>query len=180
MAKKSFKPQNLRTLLAFILVATILGGGALFYFGLQTVKTYAVSVNQRLEDANASERNIEQLQVLKGQLAQSETLISKADQLFSTNDTYQARALTDIQNYANQTGLSVRETAFEAPGGTNLHIIVVKLTSPTSYQKLIQFLTLVEGNLPKMQVNSIDLKHAKDGTADSVEVGDIKINILVR
>ena len=180
MAKKSFTPQNLRGLLGFILVVITLGGGALFYFGVETVKSYAISVNERLVDASASDKNVEQLQTLKNQLAQSEMLISKADQMFATPENYQAHALTDIQNYAAQTGISISARNFETPEGTNLRLIALKLNNPTNYPQLIQFLTLVEANIPKMQVYSISLKHVSGGDATMVEVSDIKINISVR
>lgn len=180
MATKEFKPQNLQSLLGFILVAVILGGGALFYFGLETVRAYAISVNQRLEDADASEKQVEQLQVLKNQLAQSELLITKADKTFTTPEAYQAQALLDIQRYASQVGITVVGSDFETPEASGLHLIVLRIGSPTNYEKLIQFLTLVEGNLPKMQVNSIDLKHSSQGNGQNVEVSNLKINISVR
>lgn len=180
MATKEFKPQNLQSLLGFILVAVILGGGALFYFGLETVRTYAVSVNERLEDADASDKQVEQLQVLKKQLAQSESLLGKANSTFTTPEAYQAQALLDVQRYASQVGITIVGSDFETPEGSGLHLIVLRVSNPTSYTKLTQFLTLVEGNLPKMQVNSIDLKHSPQGDGDSVDVSEIKINISVR
>lgn len=180
MASKQFKPKSLQALLGFLLVVITLGGGALFYLGLETVREYAISVNERLEDANASDKQVGQLQVLKNQLAQSESLIWKADKTFTSADAYQAQALTDVQTYANQVGLTIVRSDFETPEGSNLHLIVLRFGNPVNYQKLIQFLTLVEGNLPKMQVNSIQLKHSPTGGADVVDVEDIKINISVR
>ena len=92
---------------------------------------------------------------------------------------YQSQALTDIRNYSDQVGISIAATDFEnAEDGSN--IVIVKLENPTSYEKLIQFLTLIEGNLPKMQVTSIETKYVPGGDADAVEVGDIKINVWVR
>lgn len=180
MAKSTFTPQKLRGLLGFFLVLVTLGGGALFYYGVETVKAYAISVNERLVDANDSENNIKQLQLLKSQLAQSEILISKADQMFATPQNYQAQALIDVQNYANQTGISLTTRTFETPEGTNLHLIVLGLNNPTNYSQLLQFLTLVEANIPKMQVHSISLKHVAGGDSNTVEVSEIKINIAVR
>lgn len=180
MAKKEFNAQQLRGILGFLLVVTILGGGALFYFGLDTVRTYAVSVNQRIEDANASDTQVQQLQVLQSQLAQSESLISKADRTFTTPEAYQSQALVDIQNYANQSGISVTGTDFETPEGTNKHIAVIKVANPVNYQGLITFLRLLEGNLPKMQVVSMKLDHIQGSTTDIVQAGDIKVNISVR
>ena len=179
MAKKSFKPQNLRSLLGFLIVAVTLGGGALFYYGLEQVKAYAISVNERLEDAEASDTQVQQLQVLKNQLAQSKQLVSKADKMFASSSSYQSQALNDIRNYADQVGISVAGTDFEN-SEDNSNIVIVKLENPTSYKKLIQFLTLLEGNLPKMQVTSIETKYVPGGDTDAVEVGDIKINVSVR
>ena len=176
---KSFSPQHLRSILSFLLVVTVLVGGALFYFGLDMVRTYAVSVNQRLEDANASDKQVGQLQVLKNQLAQSESLIAKADKMFATPDTYQSQSLSDIQNYANKAGIQIASTGFENSENGS-YTVVVKLTNPTSYSKLVQFLALTESNLPKMQVSSIALKHIPNSDGDTVETGDIKINISVR
>ena len=179
MAKKSFKPQSLRTILGFLIVAVTLGGGTLFYYGLEQVKAYAISVNERLEDAEASDEQIQQLQVLKNQLAQSKQLVAKADKMFANSNSYQTQALSDIRNYSEQVGIEIAATDFEnSEDGSN--IVIIKLANPTNYPKLIQFLTLLEGNLPKMQVTSIETKYVPGGDADAVEVGDIKINVSVR
>jgi hypothetical protein len=66
--KKQFTPQTLRSILATIFVLILIGGGAVFYFGIQSLQEYAVKVQQRLVDAEASERQISELQLLKGQL----------------------------------------------------------------------------------------------------------------
>lgn len=175
--KKQFKPENLRTILALILAVVLLGGAGLFYVGLGMLRDYAVQVNQKLADADASGKQSEQLQTLKSQLSQSTTLVAKANQLFATPDTYRARALTDIKNYADAAGLSIDSTTFDA---TNVHTVTVTFTAPTSYSKLIAFLNNVESNLPKMQVSSISLQHANNGGSDSVKVGSIKIDVSVR
>ncbi|HWT40778.1 MAG TPA: GspMb/PilO family protein [Dongiaceae bacterium] len=179
-AKKSFKPQNLRSLLGFLLVVIIVGSGALFYFSLEQVRQYAISVNHRIQDADASAGQIQQLQLLKSKLASSNDLVTKANQLFSTPDAYQTQALTDIRNYASATGLSVASTSFGDPttnGG--VYSITITLSKPVSYSKLLAFLNDVEGNIPKMQVSSLDLSYVESGNADSVNVGDTTIKISV-
>ena len=177
---KQFKPQSLRALLSLALVLVALGGGALFYFGLEHVRAYSVDANNRLKDADASDLQISQLQDLRNELSQSGTLIEKADRLFITSGAYQGQALTDVRNYANQAGIAIESTGFSGPAEGGTYSIDLRLVQPTSYQRLIQFLTLVEGNIPKMQVASIDLKRVEGGNSDSIEVGDIKINISVR
>ena len=179
-AKKTFNAQSLRALLAFLLVAVILGGGYLFYYGLNQVSDYSVEVNQSLRDADASNKQVSQLQLLKSQLSQSDALISKADSLFSTPGSYQAQANNDLKNYANQAGLSITSIAFDDPATTGSYAATVNFKNPVNYSKLIQFLTLVEGNLPKMNVSALSLKHQPSGSSNDVVVEMIKINISVR
>jgi hypothetical protein len=177
-AKKPFKPQDLRTLLGVLLAIVLLGGGAVFYWGLGIVQNYSVDVNHRLADADASGKQIEELRVLKGQLAQSNSLVEKANRLFATPDNYQSRALADINKYADAAGLSIAKTSVDdAPQS---HAIIVSLKQPVSYKKLITFLNNIEGNLPKMQISSISLGPTSSGGADTVQTGDIKIDISVR
>ncbi len=178
--KKQFRPQNLRAILAFMLVVLVLGGGAAFYWGIGLVREYAVEVEHRLADADASGQQLQGLQTLKNQLAQSDSLVEKANQLFATPASYQQLALKSVKNYADAAGLSIANTSFGDPGAEGSHTLAMTLRGPVSYSKLIAFLSNIESNLPKMQVSSISLGRTETGAADSVRTGDIKINISVR
>jgi hypothetical protein len=182
MAKKrqSFNPQALRGVLLVILIFIISGGAGLFYIGLNQVRDFAVEVNHTIVDAQASDTQVQRLQKLKGQLAQSESLIAKANQMFATPATYQAQAITDTRNYANAAGLTITKTNFDAQTPGTDPVMTVSLKTPVSYAKLIQFLDGIEGNVPKMQVSSIGINHLNGGGADSVTVDDIKITIATR
>lgn len=180
MAKTSFTPQKLKSLLIFLLVVVILGGGALFYFGVQILQTYATEVNHRLIDAEASENEISRLKAMQGRLSESEALIAKADALFATNDSYQSEARQAVENYANQVGLSIDSVEVLDLNATGLYGVSVQFDNPTSYSKLVQFITLIQGNLPKMQLSSIDLKHIPGSTSDQVDSGKITISVAVR
>lgn len=179
MAKKTFSPMTLKTTLIFLLVVVILGGAGLFYLGLNSVKEFSAEVTQSAHEADESGKQIEQLQALKSRLSSSESLISNADKLFSTPETYQAQSLADLKNYAKQVGLTISSANFDDPS-TGSYAVTITLREPVSYTKLIQFLTLVEGNLPKLQVASIELGHMAGGGSDDVKVGAIKINVSVR
>lgn len=175
----SIKPQGIRTILSIILSLAVLGGGALFYLGLMTVKEYSADVNNRLIDADASEAQIRQLQALRQQINQNETLIAKADNVFATPANYQAQALNDVRSYANQTGVSVRSIDFDDPSGGS-YTMLVRLNSPTNYESLIRFITLIEGNLPKLQLTELDVKRGPANAKASVTVNELKINVSVR
>jgi Tfp pilus assembly protein PilO len=180
MAKQTFKPQTLRTVLLIALMIIIVGGLGLFYLGLNEVRKYAVEVNHSIADAEASNVRVQALQGLKNQLAQSETLIAKANQMFATPDNYQDQAITDTNNYANASGLTIAKISFDDVVAGVSPTMTVSLKAPVPYSKLIQFLDGIEGNIPKMQVSSIGLTHVNGANADSVAVDDIKIMIATR
>ncbi len=174
--KKQFRPANLRALLGVLLAIIILGGGALFYWGLNVVRDYAGEVNQKIADAEGSSKQVQNLQSLKAKLAQSTSLIDKANQLFSTPAAYQAQALTDIKRYADAAGLSIASTAFSEDSSS----VTVTFKNPVSLTRLITFLNNVESNLPKLQVSSLSLGRADNGNVNNVKTNDIKIDISVR
>ena len=175
---RQFKPKTLRTILATLLFIIPIGAAATFYWGLSQVREYSIKVSHRLVDADASGEQIQGLQTLKTQLDQSSSLIEKANQVFVTPDTYQSRALSDVQNYAAAAGLSIAKAVADTSTGT--HAIVVTLKEPVTFSQLITFLNDIEGNLPKLQVSSITLGHVNGGSATSVSVSDIKIDVSVR
>ena len=175
--QKGFRPENLRTILAFLLFLLVVGGGGVFYLRLNTLKTYATEVNQTLADANAKEKQISDLQVLRNRLLQSTELVAKADAMFSTPDTYQAQMLNDVRKYADVSNITIASTSFEN-GST--YTMVVRLLSPVSYDSLLLFLTNIETNLPKLRITSLDIGHQTDGKSGTVRVGDIKIEASVR
>lgn len=178
--KKKFKPQNLRTLLSISFVLLVLAGAAGFYFGITMIREYAVEVNNRLADADASGRQIDALHTLRDRLAQSSPLIEKADQLFATPASYQSQVLGDLKRYADTAGLSITNTAFSELTESGVYSITLSFKQPVTYSSLITFLHGVESNLPKLQVSSISLGRAGSGGANRVKTADIKIDVSVR
>ena len=176
----TFKPQTLRAVLIVTLIIVISGGLGAFYLGLTIVREYATDVNHTIADAEASNTQVQRLQSLKGQLAQSELLISRANQMFATPASFQNQAITDTQNYASAAGLSLSKTTFDPyVAGTN-PTMTINFKAPVTYTKLIQFLDSIEGNIPKMQVSNISISHVNGGNANSVIVDEIKITIATR
>lgn len=181
MAKKTFTPQQLKKTLIAMFILLIVGSAGVFYLTLGAFKEYAVEVNHRLQDAEASGKQIEQLQSLKGQLDQSQQLIAKSNQLFSTPDQYQTNAQTDIQAIAQRSGVAIAGTEFaDGSNPADMYTVTVRLGSPVQYSQLIQFFDGIEGNLPKMQVVSATFTNIQGGGANTVGVEDIKIKLTVR
>lgn len=83
--KKTFKPQTLRGLLITLLILVAIAGGGLFYLGLNYVREYAVEVNHRLKDAEASATQIDGLRALRSQLNESESVTANGYSTCNTN-----------------------------------------------------------------------------------------------
>lgn len=176
MNKKQFGPKQLRNVLIFVFVAVLLGGAGLFYTGLGTVRDYSEKVNQRLADSEASGKQVNNLQKLKKQLSQSDSLVAKANRLFITPDQYQPQVLTDVKRYADNAGVSIESTSFDA--ANSIHTVKVKLKNPVPFRGLVTFLHSIEGSLPKLQVKSLSVSRSDRG--DLVTVQEITIGVSVR
>ena len=185
---KTLNAISIRNALSFLMVLILIGAAAGFYFGLQGLKEYALDVNHKIADANASAKNVDELSALKQSLADSETLVAKANALFATESTYQSLTLSSIQKYASDTGVSITDTVFDkaledggaptAPGGG--HTVTVTIASPVSYDRLVRFLDALEGNLPKLQITGIDLSRPTAGAGDEIMSEDVIITVSTR
>lgn len=179
--KKSFDATSVRSSLTVLVVLLILGASAGFYFAIQQIRTYAVEVSHSVVDSEASGDQVSELQVLKQELENRESLVNKANKLFATNDTYQSQALKDVQKYAQTYGITIVNTSFDSDiSSMNSHVFVTTIQSPVSYDKLLQFLDAIEGNLPKMQITSVSLGHSTSGSSGNVTAEAIKIGISTR
>ena len=186
---KGMKATSTRNILAFLMFVVIAGAAAGFYFGLQTIKTYALDVSHTVSDANASGKNVEQLSELKQALADREPLVAKANSLFATEATYQSQVLKDLQKYASDAGITISNTSFDKQSASDTapiasavtsESVVVTVSSPVSYARLMKFLDELEGNLPKLQVTGISLSRPANATGDLVATDKITITVATR
>lgn len=176
-AKKRFKPQDLRTLLGLLLVIVLGGGAALFYIGLQQVKDYSVTVNQRLAEADTISTQASEAQALQAQLAESNTLITKAGQIFASRTNARTQLSNDVKKYAQHAGLSIDSISFDAPASSTT--ATVQLSNPVTYTQLITFLNNLEGNLPKLQTRALSVSRS-NASNGMVNVDNLKIEISAR
>lgn len=184
--KKGMTATSFQKLLIFFVVVVIGLTAAGFYYGLTEIRKLAIQVNNKVEDAEASGEQIDELRRLQQTLTQSDSLVQKANRMFTTESAFTSDAVRDLERYASVSGVSIRTTNFveagEVQGGGSPtdRFIRVSLAQPVSYAQLIRFLQLVEGNLPKMQVNTLTVSRPDQTSGDQVTVGDITIGVSVR
>jgi hypothetical protein len=179
--KKAMKASSLRSFLVVLIVILIIAVAGGFYLGFQQIRLFAIEVSHTAVDADASGKQIEELQILKQQLEERDKLVAKANKLFATPNNYQSRALSDVQKYAQTYGVTILNTNFEPSAEETIgNTFVITLKSPVNYTKLLNFLDAIEGNLPKMQVTSVSLGHTTSGSGSNVTTEAIKIGISTR
>lgn len=178
--KKSLTPQNVRSLLGFLLFVLIAGGAAIFYFGLEQLKDYSAKVDQELITAKASEKRVDDLRALKSALADSTNPIAKADALFSTPAAYKAQLDTDIKNHAAAAGISIDGIAFDdAAASQGRYIATVQLNKTVEYAKFIKFLDGIETNIPKIQIDSLTINRVETDK-NAIAVSNLQVKAAVR
>lgn len=176
--KSATRASSFRSLLALLLAATIIGGGALYYFKIEHLKEYSLEVGHRVADSTASVENINELQNLKDQITSNGTMIDSANSIFATQENYQQQAVVDARKYATLAGVNLLSTTFN-DSSSGAKLFTVTLSSPTNYNGLIKFLRGIEKNMPKMETQSIELSRSDSGNG-SITVANLTLVIHTR
>lgn len=181
---KPFKPQNLRALLGFMLFLIIAGGGAIYYFGLDMVRSYAIEIRDKDQEATLLEQQAAAPAVTQenpdesAAVAASQVAASAAQSLTVPTSEAEAKLRADVTAYAAQASLSIANATFvntaEQP-----YALTITLTEPATYRNVLTFITLVENSKPLLQISNLSFE--RDATDDAVvETGPITIQIATR
>lgn len=177
---------SLRAFLATMIVLIIILAGVGFYFTQDWLRSYSRTVGQAVADSISTGNDIQNLQKLQKELEERQDTIVKASSLITSTQTYQSQAIQDLKTYASLSGVAISNFTFTpvtatpttgaAASTAATSGVTVTLTSPVGYTSLLKFLTLIEGNIPKMQVSSMSLGRIS-GSSDSVKIDTITIEV---
>lgn len=180
MKNSKLTAVSLRGILATMIVLMIALAGVGFYFAQTWLRDYSKTVGQAVADSISTGNDIQNLQKLQGELEERQDTIAKASNLITSTQTYQSQSIQDLKTYAAISGVAISNFSFTTIGATASASsgsgVTVTLSSPVPYTSLLKFLTLVEGNIPKMQVSSMSLGRIA-GSADSVKIDTITIEV---
>lgn len=180
MKNSKLTAVSLRGILATMIVLMIALAGVGFYFAQDWLRSYSRTVGQSVADSISTGNDIQNLQKLQGELEERQDTIAKASNLITSTQTYQSQSIQDLKTYAAISGVAISNFSFTTIGATASASsgsgVTVTLSSPVPYTSLLKFLTLVEGNIPKMQVSSMSLGRIA-GSADSVKIDTITIEV---
>lgn len=178
MKKSKLSAVTLRAVLSTTIVLVIGLAAFGFSFAQSWLSDLAVSVSHTVADSTTSSNNVQALHKLQDELQTRQDIISRVSSLFTSKQTYQIQAVKDLTAYAAATGISISNYTFpaEASLSSPATTVTLTLTSPVPYVGLLKFMSAIEGNLPKMQISSINLGRI-DGDTQSARVDQLTIEV---
>lgn len=178
-----------------VILAAMIGG---FYFAYTMLRTTAEEVAEVQEEAQKVEAKVNNLSQLDKQLEKYKNSVEKAQQIVAESQSYQYQnqIIQDITFYANQAGVpvtgftftngstgagsttSANNTKTTAGAGPKSVMVSVQLGDKVGYMELLRFMHLIEQNLTRMQISSINL--SKSDEAGKVLAQTLNVEVYVR
>lgn len=114
MKRSSMTPVKLRLILVACLVLLVGAGVGIFMVGYNILADYSAKARTTAAEAQASNSSLQNLIVVKRELAEKEEAIERASQIVAASKSYvyQDQIIRDINNFANNAGLSVTNITF--------------------------------------------------------------------
>lgn len=185
MKKKGITAVGFRSLL-IVLILFLIGLAAIgFYFAQTALVEYSKVVTQTIADSTNSGKDVQSLKKLQADINTLQDVVVKTNSITASSSDYQSQVITDINTYAQSAGIGVSNYTFtQTPtatvaGAAQSSTVTLTLTSPMPYTSLLKFLRLIETNLPKMQVSSVNLTRV-EGDSSMVRTDSIAIDVYTR
>lgn len=187
MKKSKLTAKVLRGILVTIILVIIGASTAGFYFTQEWLSGLSSDISSKVSQSDTVGQDAQALQQMQADLAKHQDVITKSGLLIASGSDYQGKVIADLTRYASLSGIRVLNFGFEtaSQGKTSSSTtrqngpkssVVLSLESPIAYTDLLEFLYLVENNLPKMQVQSLSIARVSEGSRQ-VRVDKITIGV---
>ena len=152
-----------------LIVLLVAGIGTGSYITHKKLASFVTDVDHTKIDTELSEQGIENAKKLRRTLDDNRESVARAAAIVADTKyyEYQDQIVQDISSYAAASGLTVlgfdftTSTSAKATAITGVKAVVatISLSSPVNYDNYLQFLKLIERNLPKMQITQLDISN---------------------
>ena len=197
MKKHPLSATRLRSALTFSIFALASLNAIALYFVYGRLHDVAIDVSHAVVDANASQTNIQTLNILQKELADKQDVIARAGNIVADSQSYQYQnqIINDLNGYASKAGISITNIDFAAdasastaapsakspgvaaPSGLKTSTVSITLQNPVSYNNMLRFIHAIEQNLTKMQISKVGLAKGSSGTDVTSEALTIQVYI---
>jgi len=191
-------PVGLRFMLAFVMLVIVGAAVTGFIYSYRQLDTYAIEVSHKKADDTASSNSLQVLQTTKTELAANQQAISRAQSITATGELPQFVAIQDVKAYAARNDLALQSIDFvtsasqtptatsstttttptqAVPTGAQSVDLSISFVGEVNYKDYLQFLSDIEHNIPKMQVDGIKL--SKGSSVGTVNAGPLIIHTYI-
>lgn len=134
MNRSRLSPVKLRLILIACLVLLVGAGGGVFMVGYNVLADYSAKARTTAAEAQASNSSLQNLIVVKRELAEKQDTVERASQIVAASKSYvyQDQIIRDINNFANNAGLSVTNITFADAKVTPTTPSATTSSSPTT------------------------------------------------
>lgn len=187
MKKIEFSAVTLRaTMLSLILIISI-GAIIIFCFVQQSFQKTIL----QYQSGSASALSNQQVQSIKSKITQLKPAADKAATIAISGQNYQDQAIRDLNKYASLSGVIIEGGfSFTRPITTGSYPqftvdnllsqpVIITLANPVNLSSFINFLKLIENNIPLMQVTGINISRAPGSNTDII-TDPLTIEVLTR
>jgi len=118
-----------------------------------------------------------------------DTVSIKSATLVSSKSDYQTKIQQDLNKYASETGVKIKDygttsapqnnTTIQLINGVEANYVKVTLENPVTFTNLIKFIKAIETNIPKMKITGINISRSNN-SSDLVKVDPITIEVYTR
>lgn len=188
MSKVTFSARHI-TWLLIALIAFVAVAVGFANMQLRTMlQDQITKTNQLKADALQGDDNLSKAKTLELYAATHAADIDRAAAVVAQAKTYQYQnqIINDITSYANTVGITILEFNFpdstqkkQPVPGLNSIEVTVSLQNPIQYTKFVQFLKLIEQNLTKMQITTIDVS-PDDKTSGFITAPSVGLEVYVK
>lgn len=173
MKKSKMSATSLRIILIVTIVLLIGSMGAGFYFAQKWLNNYAIETKSNSTSGMSASDIVLASNKYKEYVNNYQTMATKADSFSVVTANIQSQTMKDVDKYASITGVTVSNYNFS---GSNA---IITIKNPVKFTNFIQFLKLIENNLPKMQPNGVEIKYVQ-GSSDNITVEPLTIKLFTR
>lgn len=192
MKQHGIKATTLRTSMIMIIIIIIGASIVGFYYTQSWLSKFANEISGTTFESTSSVDGSQTINQLKDDIDRNKATASKAISITVPSKDYKNEITQDIDRYASNTDITIASYDFEQSAsiqavtktsglinGVQSQIFTVTLNSPVPFKNLMQFIKAIEGNLPKMQLKSIELSRVPNSD-DTVTVNPLIIEVYTK
>ncbi len=171
--KKTPKVKSLSNLFAFVLVVILACIGYVLFTAFRDLPPYALEVNKNLKQANLISDS--------GNKVSTSTLSARAGIFFTTPEDFPVQVAKDVKKYASSTGVSTPGLSTRIDNTQpNKQFADIIITEGVTYTNLVSFIKALEGNVPKITIEELDIKQVGSNETDLINIEKLTISMGVR